>query len=169
MLFDVTINAALKAFSDMKSDGIIQFSTGAGEFASGLTVKDKAYGTIAMPKRPTASPPSTTSLVALHTDHCQPKNVGDFLKPLIEETARRRQAGLGNLFQSHMLDASILPSKRTWRSAKICSNCVPRMKSFSKSRPASSAAREDGRGRLGNGARPRFQALHHPRRHARRL
>jgi fructose-bisphosphate aldolase class II len=32
----ITINAALKAFADSKSDGIIQFSTGAGQFASGL-------------------------------------------------------------------------------------------------------------------------------------
>src|SRR5690606_14035577 len=47
--------------------------------------------------------------VALHTDHCQPKKVDTFLKPLIEETARRRAAGLPNLFQSHMLDASELP------------------------------------------------------------
>ena len=39
----ITINAALKAFSDAKSDGIIQFSTGAGEFASGLNVKDAVF------------------------------------------------------------------------------------------------------------------------------
>ena len=30
----VTVNAALKAFADQKSDGIIQFSTGAGQFVS---------------------------------------------------------------------------------------------------------------------------------------
>jgi fructose-bisphosphate aldolase class II len=33
-----TINAALKAFADKKSDGIIQVSTGGGEFASGGTI-----------------------------------------------------------------------------------------------------------------------------------
>jgi fructose-bisphosphate aldolase class II len=48
-------------------------------------------------------------MVALHTDHCQPGKVESFLKPLIAETARRRKAGLPNLFQSHMLDASELP------------------------------------------------------------
>ena len=48
-------------------------------------------------------------LIALHTDHCQPKKVDGFLRPLIAETARRRKAGLPNLFQSHMLDASELP------------------------------------------------------------
>ena len=36
----VTLNAAFKAFADSKSDGIIQFSTGAGQFASGLDNKD---------------------------------------------------------------------------------------------------------------------------------
>ncbi len=105
----VSINAALKAFSDHKSDGIIQFSTGAGEFASGLCVKDKAYGAIVLAEATHRLAAKHKVLVALHTDHCQPKNVTDFLHPLIAETARRRTAGLGNLFQSHMLDASDLP------------------------------------------------------------
>ena len=42
----VTINAALKAFADTKSDGIIQVSTGGGQFASGLNVADAAFGEI---------------------------------------------------------------------------------------------------------------------------
>jgi len=36
-----TVNAAIKGFADAGSDGIIQFSTGGAEFASGLGVKDK--------------------------------------------------------------------------------------------------------------------------------
>ena len=43
-----TINAALKGFADKGSDGIIQFSTGAGEFASGLNVKDAVFGTLVL-------------------------------------------------------------------------------------------------------------------------
>ena len=39
-----TLNAALKAFADQKSDGIIQVSTGGGEFATGLSVKNAALG-----------------------------------------------------------------------------------------------------------------------------
>ena len=39
-----TINAALKAFADSKSDGIIQFSTGGGQFAAGLNIKDAVHG-----------------------------------------------------------------------------------------------------------------------------
>ena len=40
----VTVNAALKGFADSKSDGIIQFSTGAGQFSSGLNLKDMVLG-----------------------------------------------------------------------------------------------------------------------------
>lgn len=104
-----SINAALKAFSDTKSDGIIQFSTGAGDFSSGLNVKDKVLGTIVLAEAAHRLAAKHNVLVALHTDHCPPKNVDDFLKPLIAETARYRAAGRGNLFQSHMLDASNLP------------------------------------------------------------
>lgn len=105
----ITINAALKAFADKKSDGIIQISTGGGEFASGLNVKDMAFGAIVLAEAAHRLAARHDVLVALHTDHCQPKKVDTFLKPLIAETARRRAAGLPNLFQSHMLDASELP------------------------------------------------------------
>jgi fructose-bisphosphate aldolase class II len=42
-----TLNAALAAFAETKTDGIIQFSTGGSEFASG-PIKDMAVGAIAM-------------------------------------------------------------------------------------------------------------------------
>ncbi len=113
-----TINAALKAFSDMKSDGIIQFSTGAGEFAAGLNVKDKVLGTVVLAEATHRLAAKHNVMVALHTDHCPPKNVEDFLKPLIQETAKRRAAGHGNLFQSHMLDASNLPLDENMKLSK---------------------------------------------------
>ena len=43
-----TINGALRAFAEAKSDGIIQISTGGGEFASGTAVKDAACGAIVL-------------------------------------------------------------------------------------------------------------------------
>lgn len=104
-----TINGALRAFSEKKADGIIQVSTGAGEFASGSTVKDAVVGAIVLADAVHRLAAKHNVLVALHTDHCQPKKVDSFLKPLIAETARRRAAGMPNLFQSHMLDASELP------------------------------------------------------------
>ncbi len=105
----VTLNAALKGFADQKSDGIIQFSTGAGQFASGLNHKNAAFGTIALAELAHRLAEQYDVLVALNTDHCQPGAAKDFLDPLIEATAKRRAKGENNLFQNHMLDASILP------------------------------------------------------------
>lgn len=105
----VTINAALKGFADAGSDGIIQFSTGAGEFASGLNVKDAVHGVITLAEAAHRLAEKYDVLIGLHTDHCQPKKVDSFLKPLIEATSARRAAGQGNLFQSHMYDGSELP------------------------------------------------------------
>ena len=105
----VTINAALKAFSEKNSDGIIQVSLGAGSFASGLAIDDNVLGAIVLAEATHRLAERYDILVGLHTDHCQPGKVDGFLRPLIAETARRREAGLPNLFQSHMLDASELP------------------------------------------------------------
>ena len=104
-----TINAALKGFADKKSDGIIQFSTGAGEFASGLNIKDAVHGTITLAEAVHRLADRYDILIGLHTDHCQPKKVDGFLRPLIAATAERRAAGNGNLFNSHMFDGSELP------------------------------------------------------------
>lgn len=121
----VTINAALKAFADAKSDGIIQVSTGGGEFASGLNVKDMAFGAICLAEYVHRAAEKYNVLVGLHTDHCQPGKVEKFLRPLINETAKRRKAGLNNLFQSHMLDASELPLKENLElSTKLHKECA---------------------------------------------
>lgn len=105
----VTLNAALKGFADKQSDGIIQMSTGGGKFASGLNVGDSVLGCVVLAEAAHRLAARYNILVALHTDHCPPTEVEKFLKPLIAETAKRRAAGQGNLFQSHMLDASNLP------------------------------------------------------------
>ena len=105
----VTINAALKAFSDQRCDGIIQISLGGGGFASGLNVADNVVGAIVLAEAAHRLAAEYDILVGLHTDHCQPDKVDSFLRPLIAATAARRAAGQGNLFQSHMLDASELP------------------------------------------------------------
>ena len=104
-----TLNAALKGFADNKSDGIIQFSTGAGQFASGLNNKDATKGTIVLAEAAHALAEQYDVLIGLNTDHCQPGTAESFLDPLIEATAARRAKGENNLFQNHMLDASILP------------------------------------------------------------
>jgi fructose-bisphosphate aldolase class II len=104
-----TLNAALMGFAEAESDGIIQVSTGAGEFLSGQAVKDMALGAKALAEFAHTVADRYPVNVALHTDHCQPEKVDAFIRPLLEETRRRRQEGKVPLFASHMLDASMLP------------------------------------------------------------
>lgn len=114
----ITINAALKGFADKKSDGIIQFSTGAGQFSSGLNNKDAAYGSIVLAETAHRLAEQYDVLIALNTDHCQPEKAAEFLKPLIKATAERRKASKGNLFQNHMLDASAWPLEKNMEISK---------------------------------------------------
>jgi fructose-bisphosphate aldolase, class II len=120
-----TINGALRAFADAKSDGIIQVSTGGGKFASGTRVEDEAFGSLVLAEAAHRLAEKYDVLIALHTDHCQPGKVESFLRPLIEETKKRRAVGLNNLFQSHMLDASELPLDQNIElSKKLLKDCA---------------------------------------------
>ena len=113
-----TANAALVGFAEAKSDGIIQVSTGGGEHASGTGVKDMVLGAISLANHVHLMAAKYNVNIALHTDHCQPKKVETFLKPLIAETARRRAKGEPNLFNSHMFDGSELPLDQNMKIAK---------------------------------------------------
>jgi fructose-bisphosphate aldolase class II len=106
---EITANAVLEALAETKSDGIIQVSTGGGEFASGLGVKDAALGAISIANHVHLVADRYDINVALHTDHCQANKVEPFLKPLIAESKRRVDAGMQPLFNSHMFDGSALP------------------------------------------------------------
>lgn len=106
-----TINGALKAFAEAKSDGIIQVSTGGGEFASGTAVKDAAFGAIILAEACHQLAEKYDVLVGLHTDHCHPQKVESFLKPLLAYSRQRIADGKGPLFQSHMFDGSVVDLK----------------------------------------------------------
>jgi len=103
-----TANAVLQGLAASKSDGIIQVSTGGGEFASGSTIKDMALGAVSLALHVHNVASRYNILVALHTDHCHPSKLDKFVKPLIAETEKRRAQGLPNLFNSHMFDGSEL-------------------------------------------------------------
>lgn len=113
-----TANAALKAFADMKSDGIIQVSTGGAAFASG-SLKDEVIGAISIAEHVHLVAKKYKVCIALHTDHCHPEKVESFLLPLIEETEKRRAKGLPNLFNSHMFDGSVLPTNENIKMSKM--------------------------------------------------
>jgi fructose-bisphosphate aldolase class II len=108
---EITANAALKAFAECKSDGMIQVSTGGGAFASGLGIKDMVLGAISIAEHIHRAAEKYNVYVALHTDHCMPEKVDEFLIPLIEESERRVAAGKLPLFSSHMMDGSAHPLK----------------------------------------------------------
>ena len=113
-----TINATLAAFAAAKSDGILQVSTGGGEFASGTAIKDMAFGAIALAEYIHRVAERYPINVAIHTDHCSADKVDKFMRPLLAETRRRRAAGLPNLFQSHMFDGSELPLAQNMKLAQ---------------------------------------------------
>ena len=119
-----TANAALKGFADVGSDGIMQVSTGAGQFASGLNVNDMAMGAMTLAEHVHRMAEHYNVYIGLHTDHCVPKKVDGFIKPLIEATAALRTAGENNLFQSHMFDGSELPIDENMKlSAELLKMC----------------------------------------------
>ena len=104
-----TIIAALEGFTEAGSDGIIQFSYGAGEFASGQSHKNMAIGARGLAEFAHVVADQYPVNIALHTDHCSADRVDGFIRPLLEVSRERVESGDGPLFQSHMLDASDLP------------------------------------------------------------
>ena len=104
-----SLNAALKGFAEAESDGIVQVSTGGAEFLSGLAVKNMPAGAEALSEFAHVVAARYPVNIALHTDHCQPDKVDTYIRPLIEMSRKRKAAGRGPVFQSHMLDASNLP------------------------------------------------------------
>ncbi|SIR65374.1 class II fructose-bisphosphate aldolase [Williamsia sterculiae] len=113
-----SINAALKGFSEAGSDGIIQFSTGGAEFGSGLGVKDMVTGAVALAEFAHVVADRYDILVALHTDHCPKDKLDTYVRPLIEISQQRVDAGRNPLFQSHMWDGSAVPLDENLEIAK---------------------------------------------------
>ena len=104
-----SINAAIKGFADAGSDGIIQFSTGGAEFASGLGIKDMVTGSVALAEFAHVVAAKYDITVALHTDHCPKDKLDGFVRPLLAISAERVAKGQNPLFQSHMWDGSAVP------------------------------------------------------------
>ncbi|ACU98768.1 class II fructose-bisphosphate aldolase [Saccharomonospora viridis] len=103
-----TLNAALRGFAEAESDGIIQFSTGGAEFASGQKVKDMVTGARAMAEFAHVVAEKYPVNIALHTDHCPKEKLDGFVNPLIEISKERVKRGQNPLFQSHMWDGSAI-------------------------------------------------------------
>jgi fructose-bisphosphate aldolase class II len=104
-----SVNAAIKGFADAGSDGIIQFSTGGAEFASGLGIKEMVTGAVALAEFTRVIADKYPITVALHTDHCPKDKLDTYVRPLLEISSERVRAGRNPLFHSHMWDGSAVP------------------------------------------------------------
>ncbi|MCL1923029.1 MAG: class II fructose-bisphosphate aldolase [Propionibacteriaceae bacterium] len=104
-----TINAALAGFAEAGSDGIIQVSTGGGEYASGPTIKHMVTGAVALAEYAHVVAKNYPVNIVLHTDHCPKDKLDTYVRPLLAISAERVKAGKDPLFGSHMWDGSAVP------------------------------------------------------------
>jgi fructose-bisphosphate aldolase class II len=104
-----TLNAALAGLQAAGSDGIIQVTTGGGDYWSGPTIKKMASGAAAMAAFAREAAKNYGITVALHTDHCAKHQLDEFVRPLIALSQERVKAGQDPLFNSHMWDGSAVP------------------------------------------------------------
>ncbi len=110
-----TLVAALRGFAEANSDGIIQFSWGGAEFASGSTVKNMVDGAVALAEFAHVVAKNYNVNIALHTDHCPAEKLDGFMRPLLEFGAQRIKDGKAPLFNSHMWDGSAVDMTENMR------------------------------------------------------
>ncbi len=101
-----TLNAALAGLQAAGSDGIIQVTTGGGDYWSGPTIKNMASGAAAMAAFAREVSKNYGITIALHTDHCAKDQLDKLVRPLIEISKERVRNGEDALFNSHMWDGS---------------------------------------------------------------
>ena len=118
-----TLNAAIRGFAEAGSDGIVEVTTGAGQYLAGAS-GDAARGARALAAFAHEVAAAYPVTIALHTDHCPPEQVDPFLRSLISESRARRERGERPLFNSHMFDGSALPLDHNLRlSSSLLDQC----------------------------------------------
>jgi len=113
-----TINSAIQGFAEAESDGILQFSWGGAEFASGQKVKDMVTGAIALAEFAHVVAAKYDVNIALHTDHCPANKLDGYMRPLIEISKERVARGENPLFGSHMWDGSAVELEENLKIAR---------------------------------------------------
>ena len=113
-----TLNAALAGLEAAGSDGIIQVTTGGGDYWSGPTIKNMASGAAAMAAFAREVAKNYGITVALHTDHCAKDQLDKLVRPLIAISEDRVKRGEDPLFNSHMWDGSAVPMGENLEIAK---------------------------------------------------
>ena len=153
-----SVNAAIKGFADAGSDGIIQFSTGGAEFASGLGIKDMVTGAVALAEFAHIIAEKYPITVALHTDHCPKDKLDTYVRPLLAISQKRVAEGGNPLFQSHMWDGSAVPIDENLEIARELLKEAAAAKIILEIEIGVVGGEEDG-----VEPRDQRQALHHPR------
>jgi fructose-bisphosphate aldolase class II len=119
-----TLNAAIRGFAEARSDGIVEVTTGGGQYLAGAS-GDAARGARALAAFAHEVADAYPVTIALHTDHCPPEQVDPFLRPLLAESRARRERGQRPLFNSQMLDGSALPLEDNLRlSSRLLDECA---------------------------------------------
>ena len=113
-----TIIAAIRGFAEAESDGIIQFSWGGAEYASGSTVKNMVDGAVALAEFAHVVAKNYKVNIGIHTDHCPKEKLDGFMRPLLEIGAQRIQDGKQPLFNSHMWDGSAVDMPENMKVAR---------------------------------------------------
>jgi fructose-bisphosphate aldolase class II len=103
-----SIIATMRGFAEAECDGIVQFSTGGAEFASGQYAKNMVAGAVALAEFAHSIADQYPTNIALHTDHCPEDNLDKYMRPLLVLGAERVSAGKRPLFNSHMWDGSAI-------------------------------------------------------------
>jgi fructose-bisphosphate aldolase class II len=112
-----TLIAALRGFAEAQSDGIIQFSWGGAEYASGSTIKKMVDGAVALAEYAHIVAKNYNVHIGIHTDHCPAEKLDGFMKPLLALGAERIKSGKAPLFNSHMWDGSAVDMKENMKVA----------------------------------------------------
>jgi fructose-bisphosphate aldolase class II len=113
-----TLNAALAGLEASGSDGILQVTTGGGDYWSGPTIKNMATGAAAMAAFAREVAKNYGITIALHTDHCAKDQLDKLVRPLISISEDRVKRGEDPLFNSHMWDGSAVPMAENLAIAK---------------------------------------------------
>jgi fructose-bisphosphate aldolase class II len=113
-----TVIAAIRGFAEAESDGIIQFSWGGAEYASGSTVKNMVDGAVALAEFAHVVAKNYNVNIAIHTDHCPAEKLDGFMRPLLDFGAQRIKDGKAPLFNSHMWDGSAVDMPENMKVAK---------------------------------------------------
>ncbi|MDA2962475.1 MAG: class II fructose-bisphosphate aldolase [Actinomycetota bacterium] len=113
-----TLIAAIRGFAEAESDGIIQFSWGGAEYASGSTVKNMVDGAVALAEYAHIVAKNYNVHIGIHTDHCPAEKLDGFMRPLLAIGAQRLAAGKAPLFNSHMWDGSAVSMGENMKVAK---------------------------------------------------